>query len=192
MSATGRGSDRSPRDFYETPAWCVDALFDAEPLCGPYYDPGCGTGAILRILAKRGKAWGGDIHAPSVQACADEGLVVGVADYLSPELRYRAPGEVTTTIVMNPPYKLAPEFLRAALEDLEPGRKVCALLRLNFLGSSRKRLDLVGPGSGLRSVYVLSRRPSFTGDGRTDACEYAWFVWEVGYSGAATVEVISP
>jgi SAM-dependent methyltransferase len=194
MSATNRGAIRPIHDFYETPAWCVDALFEAEPLCGPYYDPACGTGAILRILAERDQALGLDIHPPSVEACIAEELAAQVADYLSSDLRWRAPGDAWsgTTIVMNPPYKLAAEFVRAALEDVQPGRKVAALLRLNFLGSSRKRLDLVGPDSHLRAVHVLSRRPSFTGDGRTDACEYAWFVWESGYEGSALISVVSP
>ena len=91
---------------------------------------------------------------------------------------------------MNPPYRKAAEFIRQAIGERSRGGKVAALLRLNFLGSSRKRIDLVGPGSCLRSVLVLSRRPSFTGDGRTDACEYAWFVWEVGYDGSASLRVL--
>ena len=92
---------------------------------------------------------------------------------------------------MNPPYRQAADFVRKALECSESDAKVCALLRLNFLGSSRKRIDLVGPGSCLKAVHVLSRRPSFTGDGKTDACEYAWFVWQKNYAGACRVSVVA-
>ena len=184
MSATGRGGARHPRDFYETPSWVTEALLDREPIHGPIFDPACGQGAILRVLHDRGMGslWGNDIEPGK-----SELYIRHNEDYLN-----CAPQPQWGSIVMNPPYKHAAEFVRVAIADTKPGGKVCALLRLNFLGSSRKRLDLVGPGSGLRSVYVLSRRPSFTGDGRTDACEYAWFVWEVGYSGATTVEVLSP
>ena len=93
---------------------------------------------------------------------------------------------------MNPPYKHAAEFIRAALHERVIGTKIAVLLRLNFLGSSRKRLDLVGPKAPLRSVIVMSKRPSFTGDGRTDACDYAWMVWEVGYTGDTTMRVLPP
>ena len=52
--------------------------------------------------------------------------------------------------------------------------KLNKLLRINFLGS-QKRYDFWQqfPPDGL---YVLSKRPSFTGKG-TDSIDYAWFVW---------------
>lgn len=187
MSATGRGALRPVHDFYETPAWCVDALFGAEPLCGPFMDPCCGSGAILNAIDGRGEAWGRDIDPALVAQAKQRGRTLCVEDYLGAK---RFPGGCDDTVVMNPPYRLAAEFVRAALGDAAPGRKVCALLRLNFLGSSRSRLDLVGPDSQLRSVHALSRRPSFSGDGRSDACEYAWFVWEAGHRGGARVTVI--
>ena len=189
MSATGRGGARRPNDFYETPEWCVDALFDAEPLCGPFVDPCCGSGAILNALDRRGEAWGMDIDPELVARAKRRGRTLFVEDYLAAK---RFPGGCEDTVVMNPPYKLAAEFIRAALGDAKSGRKVAALLRLNFLGSSRTRLDVVGPGSQLRAVHVLARRPSFTGDGKTDACEYAWLVWEAGYRGDASISVVLP
>jgi len=186
MSATGRGRERNARDFYRTPRWCVEALLEHEPIAPPFTDPCCGDGAILEVLSERGEAFGVDIHAPSVHACIEAWLDAGVADFLG-DLDWEGQ---QGSVVMNPPYRQAAEFVRAALGQQVRGSKVAALLRLNFLGSSRKRIDLVGPGSCLRSVLVLSRRPSFTGDGRTDACEYAWFVWEVGYTGSASLRVL--
>ena len=66
---------------------------------------------------------------------------------------------------------------------------VVALLRLNFLGSSRSRADLFSREGGLRKVYVLGRRPSFNGKG-TDSCEYAFFCFQKGYEGPTLLEVI--
>ncbi len=186
MSATGRGRERNARDFYRTPRWCVEALLKHEPLGPPYCDPCCGDGAILEVLAEHGEAFGGDIHPPSVGACTASGLDAWIVDFLTD----LDSSDQRQSIVMNPPYRHAAEFVREALRQQARGGKVAALLRLNFLGSSRKRIDLVGPGSCLRSVLVLSRRPSFTGDGRTDACEYAWFVWEVGYTRSASLRVL--
>ena len=187
MSATNRGAQRRENDFYETPEWCLDALIGAEPLVGPYFDPCCGNGAILRFFAGCGEEISGaDIDPALVAQCGE--LDASVADFLSGPV----PDDHNKTIVMNPPYKDAAEFIRCALTISPPGRKICALLRLNFLGSSRKRLDLFGPGSELRAVHVLARRPSFTGDSRTDACEYCWMIWESGYLGSAMITVIKP
>ena len=186
MSATNRGRARNARDFYETPEWVTGSLLSVEALPTPIFDPCCGTGAMLRVLSRGREASGADIHPESVNEARSNTLDVSVADFLAIEHQKKRRGSV----VMNPPYRQAAEFVRAALRGWEPGSRVAALLRLNFLGSSRKRIDLVGPGSCLRAVHVLSRRPSFTGDGRTDACEYAWFVWEVGYTGGSTLTVI--
>lgn len=78
----------------------------------------------------------------------------------------------TGAVIMNPPYSWAEEFVRRCLE-ITP--RVAALLRLNFLGGKSRRdwLSETRP-----SVYVLPNRPSFRVDGRTDATEYAWFVWD--------------
>lgn len=184
MSATNRGAVRKLRDFYETPGWVTEALIDREPLHGPVLDPACGDGAILKVLHRRGV---GPLAGNDIEPGEAECYLRRCSDYLQTPARPRWP-----SVVMNPPYRLAADFVRVALADVVRGGKVCALLRLNFLGSSRKRLDLVGPGSQLRAVHALSRRPSFTGDGRSDACDYAWFIWEAGYQGAATLTVIEP
>ena len=186
MSATGRGRERNARDFYRTPRWCVEALLECEPIAPPYFDPCCGDGAILEVLAEYGPSAGLDIHEPSAALCLSRGLGVGCGDYLAHDYSEIPRGST----VMNPPYRKAAEFIRQAISERSRGGKVAALLRLNFLGSSRKRIDLVGPGSCLRSVLVLSKRPSFTGDGRTDATEYCWMIWEVGYTGSASLRVL--
>lgn len=61
------------------------------------------------------------------------------------------------------------------------------LLRLNFLGSQRRAAWL---RAWTPDVYVLPRRPSFTGRG-TDSCEYAWCVWHEDRRGPrGSVEVL--
>lgn len=187
MSATNRGAQRRKNDFYETPEWCLDALVESEPLVGPYFDPCCGNGAIVRFFDEMGETVSGaDIDPELVAECGD--LNVSVADFFEG----RVPEDHQKTIVMNPPYKDAANFIRCALTISPPGRKVAALLRLNFLGSSRSRLDLFDRNSELRAVHVLARRPSFTGDSRTDACEYCWMIWESGYQGSALITVVKP
>ena len=55
---------------------------------------------------------------------------------------------------------------------------VAFLLRLGFLASVQ-RAEFWKQNPPTR-VIVLSKRPSFTGDGKTDRSEYAFFVWEKG------------
>lgn len=58
---------------------------------------------------------------------------------------------------------------------LNENGKLIFLLRTAFL-ESKSRYDFwqENPLSGL---YVMSKRPSFTGNG-TDATSYSWFVWD--------------
>jgi hypothetical protein len=101
-------------------------------------------------------------------------------------------------IITNPPYNLAEQFLRQSLKE---SRCVVYLLRINFLGSAKRKafFDKHRP----THLYVHSERPSFVDvcgkckvkyqkaakiktcpecGGRvkagTDATEYAWFVWD--------------
>ena len=63
--------------------------------------------------------------------------------------------------------------LREFRDSLEHAQCVVMLLRINFLGS-KKRYGFWKKNPP-QAMYVLSKRPSFTGKG-TDATEYAWFV----------------
>lgn len=79
-------------------------------------------------------------------------------------------------MIGNPPYRLAEEAVRWGLTHLRFGGAVVMLLRLAFLeGQARGRgLWREFPPSRVR---VLTRRPSFTGNGKTDATAYAIFEW---------------
>ena len=81
----------------------------------------------------------------------------------------------------NPPYSLAEEFIRKGISELEQGGYLVFLLRLAFL-ESRKRVPFYKEFPP-KEVSVLSRRPSFYGNGKTDATAYALFIWQEGYKG---------
>lgn len=78
-------------------------------------------------------------------------------------------------IIGNPPYSLAQEFLEKCFEVASENTKIIMLLRTNFL-ESKKRYDF-WQKHHVNGLYVLSKRPSFTGKG-TDATSYSWFVWD--------------
>lgn len=174
MSSTNRGGKRSPADFYPTPGWCVDRLIDetegvfrSAKTC---LEPGAGDGAIIRAVARRG--FDHDWLAVESRAECEDALKASTArvrvlcaDFLQCAL----PSRVNLAI-LNPPYSIAPEFLRRTLSVAD---HTFALLRLNYLGSARRAAFL---RDYMPDVYVLPQRPSFTGNG-TDSVEYAWFHW---------------
>ena len=73
--------------------------------------------------------------------------------------------------ITNPPYPLAQQFVDRARACCD---RVWMLLRLNFLGG-QKRCEWWARNRPSH-IWVLSKRPSFTGAG-TDRTEYAWFGW---------------
>jgi hypothetical protein len=184
---------RDKTDWYPTPQalcdWAVAELLPADFTPRSVLDPGAGTGPWGRAARKR---WG------------DEPVIMGVelrdqpnpdpdvydhwliADYLGTFLREDGAGNGWDLVLGNPPYSLAEKFIRSGLYDVDtPGGHILFLLRLGFLASQAR-------GKGLwaqhppTTVYVCSRRPSFTGDARTDATEYGIYHWSMARRGQPT------
>lgn len=93
-------------------------------------------------------------------------------------------------VLTNPPYNLAREFADRAIREVYGSGNVfgvvAMLLRLNWL-AGQKRAEWMRAHTP--SVYVLSRRPSFTGMG-TDATDYAWMVWSAMTSNRGDIRVL--
>lgn len=168
---------RAKGDFYETPAWCIDAILPELPLGAAtlVVDAGSGTGAIAACIADkfpRLEIQGVEKNSELVEKARARELHAAefhVADFEKWSSVLGAP----EVIVMNPPYSRAAEFVQHAMAIIKRGGTVAALLRLPWLASkSRREFHRKHPAD----VYVLTKRPSFTGGG-TDATDYAWFVW---------------
>jgi hypothetical protein len=162
MSSTGRGTIRNKDDFYETPIYTIRSLLDNHDIKYPALECAAGRGAIVEQMD--GAVFTLDINP--------EFHPLECGDYLDTDIIYPF-----NTIITNPPYSLAQEFIEKALNDVEDDGEVIMLLRINFM-ESLKRAEFwkTNPPS---HMYVLSRRPSFTGKG-TDSTGYAWFVWTKG------------
>lgn len=173
MSATNRGAARRPGDFYATPAWVTRAILPHLPAFATVLDPCAGEGAILREV---GGGFGIERDFERVHRCHAQDIPCTHGDALASEAVWGR----FSVCVMNPPFSQAEAFVRRALAEAAPQRAtVAALLRLAFLeGIARAPLHREHPAD----VYVLPRRPSFTGGG-TDATAYAWFVWGPGRGG---------
>jgi hypothetical protein len=157
---------RDPRDFYETPAWCVTELYRALPyLPKPTLDPCAGNGALLAAAPSdpSNRIRGIELD-PELVAAAPSHLRINVGDGLA--LGWRG-----QHMLLNPPYRDAETWVRKGIEE---ARSMVVLLRLGFLASQgRAPLFKAYPP---RALVVLSQRPSFTGKG-TDNSDYAWMFW---------------
>lgn len=170
-------------DFYPTPAEAVHALLAAEkkwlPRNGRIWEPACGDGAISDILHDH---WTCAVVATDI---VDRGCG-GILDFLSPSAGLW--GNVDA-IITNPPFKLAREFVDAALRRAP---YVAMLLRLAFLeGAARKPWFENLP---LARVHVASRRlpmmhrHGWTGPKAGSAVCHAWFVWDKRHEGRPQIQ----
>jgi len=165
-------------DLYETPPEAVHALLQVESIQGPIWECAAGRGAIVRALREAGHEVAGtdlvDYGSPDAR---------GGVDFLKAQ---SAPDGVRS-IVTNPPYQRAGEFVRHALE-LVP--HVAMLVRLAFLKSQR-RSDILDDGR-LARVYPFSNRlPMMHRDGwegprASNSMAFAWLVWDVNHRGPWT------
>jgi hypothetical protein len=168
-------------DLYETPAVAVEALLRAESLPHCLWEPAAGPGAIVRVLRDHG-------HVVIASDLIDYGGLHFARDFLD---KIGMPAGVEA-IVTNPPFKLAQEFVEHALR-LCP--RVIMLLRLAFLESERRCAIL--EDRGLARVHVFRKRlPMMHRDGwegrkANSGMAFAWFVWDRGHSGPASIHRIS-
>lgn len=171
MSSTNRGRDRNALDFYETPPEVTRAILAHLEPARVVIDPCCGDRAILRVVSE---TWPlASCAGIDIDPARDANLH---ADALGPT-PWQCRG---TTVITNPPYSRAENFVRRSLLEAGPTGTVAMLLRLAFLESKgRAALHAEHPSD----VFVLAKRPSFTGDGKSDSAAYAWFVWGPGRGG---------
>lgn len=165
MSSTGRGAVRNESDYYPTPEAAFRPLL---PFIGKVmihgeavWEPACGDRRLINWMNDFGiTADGNDLNAER-----------NGVDYLSDmTMRY--------CVVTNPPFSLAFDFAKHAVAHAD---HVFLLLRLGFL-ASRKRAEWWKQNRP-SAMFVLSSRPSFTSDGKTDSADYFWCYHGNSHSG---------
>jgi hypothetical protein len=173
-------------DLYETPPAAVEALIRVEALPARIWEPACGRGAIVNVLRARG-------HAVTASDLVDYGIpITAEGHYLRDFLTECHAPVGTDTIVTNPPFKIAGEFVEHAIE-LCP--RVFMLLRLAFLESERRTRIL--EGRGLARIHVfrnrlpMMHRDGWSGPRASSGMSFAWFCWDREHHGLATVNRIS-
>jgi hypothetical protein len=164
-------SERS-NDLYETPACAIRALMRVESLPQIIWEPCAGRGAISRELISAGHA----VIASDLvfYPGADNGILTNI-DFLME--RKAPPG--CRTIVTNPPFKLADQFVR---HGLDLSCTVIVLLRLMALeGASRTDLidrHLVRVWAGIERLPMMHREGLEGARIGNSGAPFAWFVFE--------------
>jgi len=160
MSRAKAKSLRNPADFYPTPPTASMPFLKRIKfeLLQTILEPAAGDWALVDCIKDA-------IAAKPISIATCE--IREGTDYFE----FQPPANNFDLIITNPPYSLAQEFIEKAHID---AKTICMLLRLNYLGSQKRRTfwQMYPP----THLYVLSKRPSFTGNG-TDCTEYAWFCW---------------
>lgn len=161
FSANNMGQ-RKKSDFYETPYSITSQLLEVEQFSKPILEPACGNGAIEKVI--------GECVAYDKEK-----------DFLLEENKY-------PSIITNPPFSLAFEFIQKAKKVAT--EKIAFLLPLSYL-HGKKRFDYVYQDKEfpLARVYVFTRYPMLgdrlrdDGKYRTGMMVYAWFVWDKNHTG---------
>ena len=175
-SLTGFGYKRKSNDFYPTPQWVTRALMDRETFEGTIWECASGNGAMAEVIG----TYGYSVFASDLRTGKDVYGNEGI-DFLKSD-------RIQSNIITNPPFKLAEEFVEHGLKLCV--KKLCLLAKLSFLEGQRRYTMF--KNTPLKTVYVFSKRPSFTDQPNKGLLAYAWFVWEKGYVGDPVIKWIEP
>lgn len=180
MSAKGRGRDVEENEFYPTSKKCIYALLQS-PLVnlpgGTWIEPCAGTGNIISAVndMRNDISWiacelNKTFKPYLKKVLTSQDTLLRFGDFV-----YRKWNKPKADVlIMNPPFTLTMQFVQAAMER---ARYVVCLQRQAWFGS-------VGRSDWLSNhcpdSHQLPFRPSFRPDGKTDNCDYTWYVWPDG------------
>ena len=183
MSTTWHPEQRAEGDYYTTDPEAVRALLRVHKrvfggiklkLNNVIWEPACGCGNISKVLEEYG------LEVLSTDL-VDRGYGVSGIDFLETK---KLP-ERCDTIITNPPYKYANEFIQHSLELLPRGGLACFFLNLNYL-SGQKRYNEIYSRHDLLEVIVFSNRvhcyKNNIKTGHSSPVNYGWFVFEKDYN----------
>ena len=173
---------RAENDFYATHPDSTKALLEVEEIIYPALEPACGEGHISKLL---------DIMDTRSTDLIDRGYGLSGVDFLTEDLRDYAN---FNTVITNPPFNLFQEFVEKALKIAT--KKVIMFGKLQALEGIKRATFL--QKTPLRTVYVFKKRQQpmrngkendeITGKKMSSTMAFAWFVWEIGYTGKPTIE----
>lgn len=170
-------------DLHETHPIAVQSLLRVEELSPFIWEPCAGRGAISRVLLEAG------YHVKATDLVSYEGADSYIETSIDFLMEMRAPAK-GCTIVTNPPYKLADQFIR---HGLKLGCPVIVLLRLMAIeGMNRSDIN----DNYLYRIWAgIERLPMMHRDGwegpkiDTSGVPFGWFVYLPRPRGGAPIEL---
>ena len=172
-----RGScfERVEGDRYWTEPWVTKALLDKVKFRGTVWEPACGRGDMVNVLA----GYGYDVLKSDIAGDALGCKNASKADFLA---QSSSPCHGPFSIVTNPPYTLAEAFIRQALELTEHYVGGVAMLLRNEYDCAAGRRELF-EHEAFAAKLVLTRRPKWVDSGHSASPRhnFAWYVWEWGH-----------
>lgn len=187
MSSTRQ---RVEDDFYATPFEATRAILNKVKLYGSILEPAAGQGHISTILRE---------YYPENEIVSTDLIqredrfgchIQSGIDFITHDF-----GRTFTTVITNPPFSLAKEFVEKGLEVASD--KVLMFAKIQFLeGVQRRNLFEKNPP---HAVYVFSKRVNPLRNGievdengkpwSSTMC-FAWFEWDKKFAGAPTIHWI--
>jgi hypothetical protein len=187
----------SPRDEglddFPTPPWATRALIEHVlwpewPEFDPracfqkmsVWEPACNRGFMARPLAE----YFGRTHFSDIRDYGWEGQNRTV-DFLFPGSEDLMSWARPDWIITNPPFRLAPQFIKRAME-CRPVWGIAVLVRTSFLEGVNRYQDLFSKSPPSVVAQFSERVPMV--EGRFDpiastATSYCWLIWRMGDSG---------
>lgn len=173
--------ERQTDDFYATEPAALEEFLKVYPLQDKnVWECAVGMGHIAEVL----KAYGCNVRCSDIIDRGYNGTEI--VDFLQQDEQFDG------SIITNPPYKYALEFVEKALQSIPSGHNVIMLLKLQFLESTKRRQ--LFEKSPPKYIYVSSKRSTCAMNGdfenygrQKSAMAYAWYVWEKGYKGEPIV-----
>lgn len=173
FSANNLGQRRKS-DFYETPYSLTRLLLDRVSISGSVLEPACGDGAIVKVLRERG--------------------IDPVAYDIRDGVDFLSEGRIFDVVITNPPFSIASEFTHKAISVASSD--VFLLLPLSYLHGKGRHDGIYRRYCNLKTVYVFTRYPMLgdalreDGKHRTGMMVYAWFHFDMSFTGLPTVDWI--
>ena len=175
LSTTWHPEQRAAGDYYTTDPTAVKQFIDnylknnedfTSLFYGKIWEPACGCGNISKVL----ESLEYDVISTDLY---DRGYGKSGVDFLTAEL----PTEVIT-IITNPPYNIADDFVKHAMEILPNGGRYLALMNLSYLAGQKRFKEIYRKGY-LHAIYVYPHRINCYKNnevtGHSSPVNYAWF-----------------
>jgi len=163
--------ERIQDDAYWTPEWCTQVLLDHIKFRGDIWEPACGKGNISKVLKKTyEKVLSTDINDWEYGEERQYDFLNHHSDFIG-------------TIITNPPYVLAKDFVIHALDLTKFSKGQVAMLLRNEWDSASGRTYLFTEKPFMTKL-VLTKRPNWTEQRiASPRHNFSWFIWDWQYKG---------